>query len=117
MHRLFHAKECLAQRAAIDAIVPRLGRVRQLRRPLSAREVHRALVIEVQARELVRRVGCHEVNLEHVWARPTTQGAGAAKDAPAESLNVGRLVAPVSVAHKLRPVDLAEAFTHAPGKA
>ena len=103
MHRLPHAKECLAQRAAIiDAIVPRL---------------HRALVIEVQARELVRRVGCHEVNLERVWARPTTQGAGAAKDAPAESLNVGRLVAPVSVAHKLRPVDLAEAFTHAPGKA
>ena len=80
-----HAEERVAELTAVEPIVPR-GRVdRKFLRPARAREVHGALVIEVEKFQVVFGVGGGEVDLEPVRARPTAQWAHTAQRALLDS--------------------------------
>ena len=107
-----HAEEQVAQERAVDAVIPRSGRGRQRRLPHVACDLQVLLVVEVEVREAVGRVGRGEVDRGVAGARRAAHPPNAPQKRAVEGGQEGGAVMRVGMGHKGSPARLAEHKAH-----
>ena len=107
-----HAEEQVAQERAVDAVIPRSGRGWQRRLPHVACDLQVLLVVEVEVREAVGRVGRSEVDRGVAGARRAAHPPDAPQKRAIEGGQEGGALVRVGVGHKGSPARLVEHGAH-----